>query len=429
MGPYPQEGILEFDYEEVEEFVSKLEDTIADLEEDLVELEKAKADLQAVANSRAIMNYGEYNVDIADCKNSIEFYEAIVADLVDFLESVDHQAKFTRDPNFYYDDQLIEEIEDLTEETEDLRNDNSIRIADREHTPFGPFERGNFFHKGSDEEQLIDHNDGRMEQWAEEVNSILGDLVKSAEKLNRLHVEYFEDITIADWKKSHDWHDGITEHSREIHNIGAITTTMMNLGTIAKGSYNANMGSKAKPKKVSEVSPQEVDDYVGGLLSKKKNNTTSIETSGYPDDFPEHIKNWDYKPPSIENYYKNQKVYDNPKYFDQKNGSAIWPANNGFAGEVENTTLKVGDIIDRYGAEGGKFTSPQGVSFSERALSPASQEAVYHQYEVLRELEVQSGEVAAWFDEIGGGTQYYSELSITELLDEDQLGGAFIKEI
>ncbi len=140
-----------------------------------------------------------------------------------------------------------------------------------------------------------------------------------------------------------------------------------------------------------------------------------------PSSLPEHVAKWDYKPPSVENYYKNQKVYDNPKYFNQENGCAIWPSNNGFTGEVKETTLKAGDIIDRYGPESGKFTSPQGISFSERALPPASQEAVYHKYEVLRELDVKSGEIAAWFDEIGGGTQYYIDETIQDSIDSGKI--------
>lgn len=58
---------------------------------------------------------------------------------------------------------MIDEVNDISNETEDLRNECSICIADRDYSPFGPFKRGNFFHKDSDEEQLIDHNDGRME--------------------------------------------------------------------------------------------------------------------------------------------------------------------------------------------------------------------------------------------------------------------------
>lgn len=150
MGAKAQGDVLEFDYDEVEEFLSELKILIEELEEDVDEIERAKEDLQGIANGAAINAYGEYSVDIADYKYTIEFYEAIADDLQDFLDEVDNQAIFTRDPNFLYDDQLIDEVEDLGDKTKALRNECSMCIADRDYTPFGPFERGNFFHKDSE---------------------------------------------------------------------------------------------------------------------------------------------------------------------------------------------------------------------------------------------------------------------------------------
>lgn len=81
MGEKTQGDVLEFDYDEVEEFISELRILIEELEEDVDKTERAKQDLQGVANGVAINAYGEYSVDIADYKDTIEFYEAIADDL------------------------------------------------------------------------------------------------------------------------------------------------------------------------------------------------------------------------------------------------------------------------------------------------------------------------------------------------------------
>lgn len=84
-----------------------------------------------------------------------------------------------------------------------------------------------------------------------------------------------------------------------------------------------------------------------------------------------------------------------------------------------------GTIIDRYGSNGtGKYFSPEGTSYGERALPPFMENEPYVKYEVLVPFDVKSGEIAPWFDQPGQGTQYLSPYSVDELLD---LG--FINEI
>lgn len=138
------EGVLKFDHEEVEDFINELNNIIYDLEEELEEAEQAKEQVQVSASGYSAGKYEDYRAEISDYRRSIEFYEAIVSDLEEFLAEVDDQVKFTRDTKFEYDDQMITEISYLTVETEDLKSSCAINIVDKDYSPYGPFERGNF---------------------------------------------------------------------------------------------------------------------------------------------------------------------------------------------------------------------------------------------------------------------------------------------
>lgn len=81
---------------------------------------------------------------------------------------------------------------------------------------------------------------------------------------------------------------------------------------------------------------------------------------------------------------------------------------NGFDGNPGPNTMQTDDVIDRYGDPNGRFASPSGTSFEERALPPSSVGSAYTQYEVLRPLPegVIEGRIAPWFEQPGGGVQY-----------------------
>ena len=80
-----------------------------------------------------------------------------------------------------------------------------------------------------------------------------------------------------------------------------------------------------------------------------------------------------------------------------------YPSNNGFAGKPTTVTLPVGTRIDRYGSEGGKFTSPEGTPYFQRSLPPGSDTTPYSVYELTKPLRVQSGPMAPYFNQVGGG--------------------------
>lgn len=124
------------------------------------------------------------------------------------------------------------------------------------------------------------------------------------------------------------------------------------------------------------------------------------------------IQGWK-NPPSEEVYLKNKKVFDNPKYYNQTTGEPIWPGQNGdpnidgfLNGKYEDTELRPGEQIDRYGGNNGTFFGDEGTSIPERAMAPNSDFSKYNKYVVAREMPVRKGKIAPWFDQPGGGIQY-----------------------
>lgn len=77
-----------------------------------------------------------------------------------------------------------------------------------------------------------------MESWAEELNSSLDKLVDSTEEIKRLHKLYFEDITLNDWKNTHDEHDGMADEAYEFFHDNFFGNTIR--GLFNGGSNLAN---------------------------------------------------------------------------------------------------------------------------------------------------------------------------------------------
>ncbi len=109
-----------------------------------------------------------------------------------------------------------------------------------------------------------------------------------------------------------------------------------------------------------------------------------------------------------------------PKWVEP-NGDVRWPPNDGFNGPPTQTTLQPGTRIDRYGSPNGKYLSPAGTPFDQRALPPSSASKPPTQYEVLKPIETSAGEAAPWFDKPGGGTQYKMNKSVQDLIDDGYL--------
>lgn len=104
-----------------------------------------------------------------------------------------------------------------------------------------------------------------------------------------------------------------------------------------------------------------------------------------------------------------------------------WAPNGGrVPGTIkEGQTLSVGTIIDRYGNKYGKYTSPVGVPYEQRALPYIENPNAYHKYKVVKPIDnVTISEIAAAFEQPGGGIQYELPSNIKQLIKD-----GYIKEI
>jgi hypothetical protein len=115
-------------------------------------------------------------------------------------------------------------------------------------------------------------------------------------------------------------------------------------------------------------------------------------------------------------------------YYSAATGGYIYPPESGFALDLNGKPIKFtmqlvpGLQIDRYGSEAGGFLAPDGTPYTQRALPPinldntASASCNYHDYRVLKALNVTAGPIAPWFAQSGGGLQFQ--------LDSSQVPGA-----
>jgi hypothetical protein len=85
--------------------------------------------------------------------------------------------------------------------------------------------------------------------------------------------------------------------------------------------------------------------------------------------------------------------------------------------------LQPGDVVDRYGGtyEKSQFLSPEGTPIDARSLPPNTNLNLYDKYQVLKPFSVQSGTVAPWFGQSGGGIQYQTSNPILQLKNEGYL--------
>lgn len=83
----------------------------------------------------------------------------------------------------------------------------------------------------------------------------------------------------------------------------------------------------------------------------------------------------------------------------------------------ENQTLRKGTIIDRYGSEYGKYTSPEGTPYDSRSLPYKNNPHMYNKYRVIQDLDgVDTSTIAEAFNRGGGGIQYQLPQSVKELV-------------
>ena len=98
-----------------------------------------------------------------------------------------------------------------------------------------------------------------------------------------------------------------------------------------------------------------------------------------------------------------------------------WPPDGGFEENPISEILQPGTRIDRYGYDAGTYVSPEGTPYSQRSLAPGTVNKPYTVFELVKPIEVQSGKIAPWFGEEGGGIQYKFNIPISELLEQGVL--------
>ena len=91
-----------------------------------------------------------------------------------------------------------------------------------------------------------------------------------------------------------------------------------------------------------------------------------------------------------------QPVLVRSRNFLDEAGKIKWPAANGFvvdsAGNpiTQPANLKAGQVIDRFGSNSGRFTSPvengQKLAYDTRGLPYPEGYQIYHQYEVVKDI-------------------------------------------
>ncbi|WP_207654793.1 glycohydrolase toxin TNT-related protein [Acetivibrio saccincola] len=171
-----------------------------------------------------------------------------------------------------------------------------------------------------------------------------------------------------------------------------------------------NNSIKQTTNKVIDAAKRILKDESGSVMFGGKGNNTGVGSNT----------------PKAEIVDKNNRTFAGDKgtrstqWVDEA-GNIKWPPNNGFDGTPTTKTLKPGTIVDRYGGETGKFVSPKGTPYTNRSLPPGSDARPYNVYEVVKPIDVQSGKIAPWFDQPGGGIQYQFPQSIEELIRSGHL--------
>jgi hypothetical protein len=99
-----------------------------------------------------------------------------------------------------------------------------------------------------------------------------------------------------------------------------------------------------------------------------------------------------------------------------------YPPASGFWGVTSNVVLTRGTLIDRFGgSKYSQFFSPIGTPMHARALPAMTATQPLRRFEVMSPLQVEAGQVAPWFGQIGLGTQYRSSATLGELLEQQIL--------
>ncbi|EEA26181.1 conserved hypothetical protein [Talaromyces marneffei ATCC 18224] len=122
----------------------------------------------------------------------------------------------------------------------------------------------------------------------------------------------------------------------------------------------------------------------------------------------------------LENYH--QLGRECPQgYFDtfvNYTGANTYPPQQGFrlypngTQIFSRTTIYNNTLIDRFGGYNSTYVSPVDTPYEQRSIPPSNlvrrgeNASIYYRFLTLRDIEVESGAIAPWYGQPGGGIQY-----------------------
>jgi filamentous hemagglutinin len=191
-------------------------------------------------------------------------------------------------------------------------------------------------------------------------------------------------------------------------------------GDAADDGNSAN--GKPKAATVDPVKQRQADAEIAHLkrLGQKVDEGSVYKKWGLPLTDSQQAANAAKIPPFNKASPRKQPTEDQSRDAGWKDSAGKWvyPGDDGFKGKPQPATLKVGDTIDRFGGDSGTFFAPVGTPLEQRAMAPGADNAQLTKYKILKPLPVESGEIAPWFDQPGGGTQYKAKLSAKQLVEQ-----------
>lgn len=174
--------------------------------------------------------------------------------------------------------------------------------------------------------------------------------------------------------------------------------------------------------------PRELIDHPGHAVEHPAAHSQLPEPSSPVGDIPSHQD----IPASTVDLQPGPLPHDSPMFdgydpmppgpeFANPDGGLIYPddglTNKPYAVPgtvIDNAEVPQGTIMDRFGHPGGAWLSPDGTPFAERALPPDSANKTYYQYvvgdpaNIPHGYRIEESQVAPWFHQPGGGTQFES---------------------
>lgn len=326
--------MLKFNHEEIDNFINNLDTIIDELYEERDKCEIAKEDVAEIASGKAIDKYSDYTTDLDDYQETINLYESVRDDLQEFYDTIDDRVFYNTEPTFYFDENLKDEIKDIGNETKNIERKCKVNIANKDYAPFEVFNRGNILHKGSPEEELIDSNDGKMKDWAIEINKGISKLVENIEQIEYEYDFHFKDLEDdSGYSKYHEDYEGLSEEHHEWVKGVIIIGGAIVVGVAA---YSTGVGEVATAGIVAEgVASTGEATAVGVEIAEGVETTAGVLEVGEATEAAEVVLETEaiateIETVSIDELPKNvQESYKNYTEYTTKKGKSPWNNNAG----------------------------------------------------------------------------------------------------